>query len=252
MYTAGQSDEFALYLSEEEFVNSTGHLVCDTNDTILLVMCIIALLTTAASLFLHISMIKRRSQLRRLAPLLFSYILASLYFILRIPDPANIKLGQDITTTVIFAAHSVTSTVASVVYYSRFLAYQAKSTVDRFGVSDSKQRKFDVASMQRMMYSVLLLSIVSFISLLASAFTENYKIDAILLKIFLAVESTRVAFTIWANVYHVNLILGDIEQLYHAGKKVLAVNIAFWFSLGVLVVETLSVYYSLHRGIKNS
>jgi len=128
------------------------------------------------------------------------------------------KLGQDLSTTLLLAVQHLLTSIGSLVFYNKFIAYQAKSIpLASFGV---EKKAFKAEHLKKVQNFIVLVDIASASCMAIAAFSESWKLDVIALKLFLGTVSGRMIYSIWADIYYVNLILFDIKQLFKlAGSK---------------------------------
>uniref|UniRef100_A0A7S3PPN1 Uncharacterized protein n=1 Tax=Aplanochytrium stocchinoi TaxID=215587 RepID=A0A7S3PPN1_9STRA len=206
-----QSTEFALYLDEDPRAgnNSLSGLVCDTNNTILLILYGIGAFMSAVAFVFVASQIKKKSSLKRLAPHLTSYFLFFVYTIIRVTDIEK-KIGQDSSSTFVWALMMFLSNVASLIFYNKYIAYQVAST-RKFDFGHKSKIRVDL--LVQVQNIVVLFDFVMLALVVASGYIESFKIDRTLWKTYMFIYSVRNMYCMFADIYYPSILIEDIKKL---------------------------------------
>mmetsp|Transcript_15058 Transcript_15058/g.18256 ORF Transcript_15058/g.18256 Transcript_15058/m.18256 type:complete len:232 (-) Transcript_15058:71-766(-) len=198
-----KTTEFALYLTEEQYENGTENLTCDTQTIVLRILYGVAACFHLGSVVVHLLTVKKKSQLKRLTPLMIAQITTAAYSILRVVD-IDRRITEDILATFMFAISLFFASTAPMIFYNKFIAYQAKSLpIGTGGSENNGLRMFKPNHLKRAQYALVTLDLVCLILLLVSPSMKQWKPKVVLLKWFFGLHSFRMLYNMWANHFYV-------------------------------------------------
>uniref|UniRef100_A0A7S3LRW1 Uncharacterized protein n=1 Tax=Aplanochytrium stocchinoi TaxID=215587 RepID=A0A7S3LRW1_9STRA len=206
----GKSTEMAVYLKGVSSTISDENLVCDTNETLLTVLYGIALAGIFWASYKHLIRIRKPKHAIRLIPLLSSYFCAIMCISIRLIDHSR-YLAQDSPFTFFYCMCWFLANSSSLIFYNRFVEYQAKSShVAKLNGVSSRIR---VDILKVVQWGVLFVDSVIWSLILSTGFIDSFEQDEAILKSAFAIYVVRNLYAAWADVYYIGALVHDCRQV---------------------------------------
>jgi len=158
----------------------------------------------------HVKRIRQPKHAIRLIPLLSAYFCGITYICIRFSDSSR-YLAQDRAFTFFYCTCWFLANTSSLIFYNRFVEYQAKSS--HVATLNGSTTRIRVDILKMVQWVVLFVDLLIWSLILSTGFIDSFEKDETILKTAFATYVFRNLYAAWADVYYIGALLHDCRQV---------------------------------------